>query len=303
MSNSVSPHDAGKVWLLGILLGIPVGIASGLLVGEGFVDYFTSAVGTVPYLVAAFIMVRRRGVSVEEAFRLRTAKARDLAFPVAFTINLHCVTVLALVGIDLLTSGGASAIAERVPESFPNAPRSAAFVLAVLVVPIIEELFFRGFLTGAMLQLGAAWALVISSAWFALCHWPGMWPTTFLGSLVSGLFVLKTGSILPAIAAHLTNNLLAEGLSAALDPAGEAVAGGAALGLWIAGALVSLFFIPQYRLLWADLRAGVQELREKPVRQTVKYLFGHWSYKVILALLVLTVAGWVGILSGKIVID
>jgi membrane protease YdiL (CAAX protease family) len=84
-------------------------------------------------------------------------------------------------------------------------------LLAVcLVAPtaaFCEELLYRGFLFTALLAWtdSVAWALIISSAGFALAHayqgFHGMARTALLGALLT-VPLIRTGSLFPSMAAH-----------------------------------------------------------------------------------------------------
>jgi CAAX prenyl protease-like protein len=85
---------------------------------------------------------------------------------------------------------------------------------AVLVVPIMEELFWRSFLMRridavSFLLLApratSAFALVASSAVFALAH--DLWLAGFCAGLAYGYLYMRTGQLWCAVAAHLTTNL------------------------------------------------------------------------------------------------
>ena len=83
-------------------------------------------------------------------------------------------------------------------------------ISAVIVAPVAEEMFFRGFLVGA---LGRAWsapiALLSSSAIFAALHFDigSMIPFALVG-LVFGALYLRTGGIAAPVLAHLGFNLV-----------------------------------------------------------------------------------------------
>ncbi len=82
---------------------------------------------------------------------------------------------------------------------------------AVLIAPICEETFFRGFAFAGLLRgVNLLWATLLSAVLFTLAHGD-------LGSsaplLILGLFLAylrwRSGSIWPAIALHMANNLIA----------------------------------------------------------------------------------------------
>jgi membrane protease YdiL (CAAX protease family) len=81
----------------------------------------------------------------------------------------------------------------------------------VVIVPICEELLFRGLLLrGLNHTYGAAPALLVSSILFGLSHF--RLPTAILPATVAGLFLgviaLRRGSIWPSIALHAAVNAL-----------------------------------------------------------------------------------------------
>jgi len=83
------------------------------------------------------------------------------------------------------------------------------FVIALLPA-ICEEIFFRGVILGSFESLGLRAAIIVSSFYFALFHFDirNLLGPFFLGILFAW-FCCRTGSILPGILAHFTNNLLA----------------------------------------------------------------------------------------------
>lgn len=86
----------------------------------------------------------------------------------------------------------------------------ATLAAAVVIAPFCEEIFFRGFvLTGLLHDLSPIWALVISSALFAIAHAdPGSFVPLFAIGLCLGFLRLRTGSTWASISLHMLNNLL-----------------------------------------------------------------------------------------------
>ncbi len=93
-------------------------------------------------------------------------------------------------------------------------------VFAVVIAPIIEETFFRGYVfTALRTSLPTGWAALITGVIFGAVHSFGspigfLLPLAALG-VVLCLVYWKTQSLLPCIALHLTNNAIA--LTVALD--------------------------------------------------------------------------------------
>lgn len=76
--------------------------------------------------------------------------------------------------------------------------------------PVMEEIFFRGFIYSAIRKkTGAWWAILISAAVFSLLHVHvvGFMPILILGMCLAYLYE-KTGSLIPCIAFHITHNLI-----------------------------------------------------------------------------------------------
>jgi membrane protease YdiL (CAAX protease family) len=85
------------------------------------------------------------------------------------------------------------------------------FFLLCVIVPIGEEIFFRGFVYGGLrARWGVPAAFVISSVFFAVVHFQLVhgFPIFLLGG-VFALIYQRTGSLLPAIVAHGLNNVVA----------------------------------------------------------------------------------------------
>jgi membrane protease YdiL (CAAX protease family) len=87
--------------------------------------------------------------------------------------------------------------------------------LIVVVAPLTEEVFFRGFFfPGLRRGMAVVLAALISSAIWGLLHYtgPGTWGVvvqiTVFGLWLSWLYA-KTGSIYPTIAVHVVNNAVA----------------------------------------------------------------------------------------------
>ncbi len=80
---------------------------------------------------------------------------------------------------------------------------------AVLVAPVAEEICFRGLVYPALrMRLPARHAILFTSAAFAFVHPPAVWlPMAILAAFLAWL-VETSGSVAPAIAAHMAFNAL-----------------------------------------------------------------------------------------------
>lgn len=86
--------------------------------------------------------------------------------------------------------------------------------LLVLIVgigaPIVEEIFYRGLLQGALVRRLGPWpGVVISGVVFGAAHFQALqFPALATFGIVLGYLTLRTGRLAPAIAAHMAFNLL-----------------------------------------------------------------------------------------------
>ena len=120
-------------------------------------------------------------------------------------------TLIALLGADQV--GTLAEIANAL-----EGTRGVGLVLALisigLVAGVSEELFFRGLVQRALerrlagVRGGALVAVLAASSAFALAHWdPVHSPAAFVLGLYLGAVAQLTGSVRPAIACHVINNL------------------------------------------------------------------------------------------------
>jgi hypothetical protein len=91
-----------------------------------------------------------------------------------------------------------------------------AGVLVCVIAPICEELFFRGFLFGALRKRGLVVATLISGVAFGLAHVASspigfIVPLATLG-IIMALLYEKTGSLYPPMVLHALNNSIAFGV-------------------------------------------------------------------------------------------
>jgi len=159
--------------------------------------------------LVCFFAWLRRGISLRDYLGLRRVSGRRLA--------RWCLALLLLCAAsDSLTWLLGKPI---VPEVIEEAYRTAGFVpllwlALVLLAPLSEELFFRGFLFAGVLHspLGSWGAVGLTSLAWAAIHLQydlyGM-ATVFVAGLLLGYARLRTGSVVPGLLMHALMNLLA----------------------------------------------------------------------------------------------
>jgi len=87
---------------------------------------------------------------------------------------------------------------------------AASMIMAVLVFPLLEELFFRGFLLTFLKRYTSAWgAIILSGFVFAVAHLSiGAAVQLWVLGIILGLAYQNTGSLLVPIAIHGCWNLM-----------------------------------------------------------------------------------------------
>jgi uncharacterized protein len=168
-------------------------------------------VASVAPLAVLFVAVKVRGWPLRSYFAIDTIPRRDLVLGVA------CLTVL-IVALEALTSVLGVDDGSNFMEATYRAAKLAGvlplmWLGVVVVAPITEELFFRGFLHRgwATSWLGVAGTIVLTSALWAALHqqynWLGILFIFSMG-LAFGWLRQRSGSTTLTIALHGLNNLL-----------------------------------------------------------------------------------------------
>ena len=96
-------------------------------------------------------------------------------------------------------------------EEMGGATMLAAFIVVVLFAPIAEETFDRGFVYAGLAQKWGAWpAIFASAAIFAVAHMSfGMIVPAFISGVVFAWVYWRSGSLWPALFAHVGQNAIA----------------------------------------------------------------------------------------------
>jgi CAAX prenyl protease-like protein len=93
---------------------------------------------------------------------------------------------------------------------------AARFTRLVIVVPLVEEIFWRGFLLRYLVRedftaipFGSSsrfsfWAVVVA---FTAVHAPVDWPAAFLTGILFNLLAVRTRSLAACVTAHAVANL------------------------------------------------------------------------------------------------
>lgn len=154
----------------------------------------------------AAVVVRRRSLS---AFGVRRTSLRWLLIGLAAGVVAFVVKGLVNLGLRVVTGFDEDA---QVP--YTEAANGGVlalvltFVLLSFLVPLGEELLFRGVLMRGLLRYGAVVAVLGSTVVFALFHGVNTaLPTALVVGLVAAEVARRSGSIWPAVVVHVVNNL------------------------------------------------------------------------------------------------
>lgn len=224
---------------LRLLVGIAMGciiffLASYLVPSIGFVSRTARATpwlsrGDVTQIVLlgsslVLIMLFSRGDT--SRFGIQRAAAKDVRRSVVLSAGA-CSTFVGFGMLCVALSGGS-------PQAEPSPPMAAGGVLKLVVsvwvvASIAEELFFRGFLMGFLsplkgygfriLRLYLSVPVIVCAVGFALGHLPllSVMDARMVAVIVANAAVLgfiagyyreKSGSLIPAIGAHMTFNIV-----------------------------------------------------------------------------------------------
>ncbi|MCB9536144.1 MAG: CPBP family intramembrane metalloprotease [Myxococcales bacterium] len=170
-----------------------------------------AAVEAVAILLGVGVAWMRRAPE-PPALGLRGVSPRTLVGAVA--VGMACMPLVGFValGVRVLLGGP---VDNPQLAAFGDAQMTpgllALMVLLVgLIVPVAEELLFRGLVLDFLRQrYGAGPAILGSSVAFGLVHFePSIAVGTGVLGVVMGVARLKTGSLWPAVVIHATNNTL-----------------------------------------------------------------------------------------------
>lgn len=190
---------------------LPVGVTLGL-----------TAFQSVVFVFAAWITVRLAlGRTPREQFGLVRVRAVGEAVGWAALVYVGFWAVTYLLSVIFGTPDEQQLVQDVKSED--SVAVLVAYALTIcLIAPIVEEIFFRGFMfTVVAKRLGPWWGMIVSSVVFGLGHAPAPAISLIaLGVFGMGLCLLywQTQSIVPCMALHALNNSITFGVTKELDP-------------------------------------------------------------------------------------
>jgi membrane protease YdiL (CAAX protease family) len=189
------------------LVAIPFAVAGADLDSGGFIIVGT-VVQDVVMIAAAYFLTADLGSPTPRTFGLRPFRSSALGWVFGAFVAYMVLTTVYTVLVDPPS--------EQLPSGLEDADRQvllgvATGMLLIVVAPLAEELFFRGFLYQAFRNtLGVLPGALLSALIFGAIHFElfKLVQLAILGVILALLFE-KTGSLWPPIMLHAVNNALA----------------------------------------------------------------------------------------------
>lgn len=170
-------------------------------------------------LLAIFFIINFTVIQYKEKLQVLGLSAknffRNVFYGVVGYVALVPVLILML-AITAIVINAVKYIPQRQPvvELFMKEKGTAflaySSLFAAILGPIVEEIFFRGFMYGLFKKyIGIFWAMVLTAAIFATLHTHvvGFFPIMALGMLLAYLYE-KTGTLVSSMTVHIIHNLV-----------------------------------------------------------------------------------------------
>ena len=205
------PWSVKETWL-GLLLMVFVILGSGvfaaLLPAGGILQSLALVLTELWLLLPVAIVLGRRRISWEH-LGFRRFDWDGLALGCGLVIVIYPLIILHNL---LLMELGVETQGDSILKLYRELGAPAALLVAgILLAPIVEEIFFRGFLfPGLRGRYGWVKAMLLSAAIFAGFHlqWAALIPTFLLGCMLAYLRE-RTDSLWPGIFLHFSINAVA----------------------------------------------------------------------------------------------
>jgi sodium transport system permease protein len=163
-------------------------------------------------LMPALLMATVLTTSLRTSLRLRMPHWTTLPLAVLLGATLHPLYVLVAEWISYTYPISEQAMEAMKPftDQIESAPWLAVLALMALLPAVCEELAFRGFIFGGLLREGGRLrAVILTALMFGVSH--GVLQQSIAATLMGlllGWIALRTGSVLPGMLIHFTNNAL-----------------------------------------------------------------------------------------------
>jgi uncharacterized protein len=184
---------------------------------------FTGLGQLIFILIPTILLARLLPAKMKEVFSLRKTPFLVIIITIICTFSLQEVLqILLLMQEQIPIPQSLRSIVEDYKKMMEESYRilvnsksmfelSTVVLVAAIIPAICEEMFFRGLFQHNLInKLGPKWGIILCGIVFGLFHFNpfAIIPLVFLG-IFFGFLVYRSGSILPAMVAHFTNNFFA----------------------------------------------------------------------------------------------
>lgn len=172
-------------------------------------------------LAPALLMSVMLTTSIRTSLRVRLPHWLSLPMAVALGATLHPLYLALGRWIEYTYPVSEEAMQAMVPfvEQIETVPWLSVVFLMAFIPAVCEELAFRGFIFGGLVRQGGRLrAVVVTALMFGISH--GFLQQSIAASCMGvllGWIALRTGSVLPCILVHFTNNALSVSMSRLAD--------------------------------------------------------------------------------------
>lgn len=217
---------SGRRLVVSLLASMGASAGVGIVSYYGLIRTMGSALGSAAPQVVTFAVYLTLVTVLCHSFRppsrppiaLHFTSVEDLVYATGATIAFIAFCALAYAFLGLF-GGGFLHLLQQLTAVATDAKRlqgrgSSAWVIAILrgclLVPIFEEVFFRGLLLSWLNRhMRFTFALLIQAVLFAAMHvYPVVLPYTFLFGIATGYIRRTTGSTVNTVLMHVINNLV-----------------------------------------------------------------------------------------------
>ncbi len=206
---------------------------------QSYIFLISGVLSILVYAITLTVMNRRHGnyLLTRKPSPGEAGASAMLALGAIGATSLILVLIQLLAGISPFWSNSLNNYIE-LTEAFGDSAGMAAQILAfAVVVPIAEELLFRGIVCGELMRVFPDWAVIlISGCFFALIHMNVIQSTYVLlaGIVLSAVYVWSESIFLP-ILIHMVYNFLGSSLGLLIGDNEQAA-------IWISN--IELLFVP-----------------------------------------------------------
>jgi membrane protease YdiL (CAAX protease family) len=217
---------SGRRFGLSLLASIGAAAGVGIVSYHGLMVTMGSVLGSAMPQIVTFAVYATLVAVLCYSFRppsrppiaLRFTSVKDLVFAIVAIIALIAVCTLVYAFLGLFF-GGFLHLLKQLTGVATDATRlqgqgSSAWVIAILrgclLVPIFEEVFFRGLMLSWLNgHMRFAVALLLQAVLFAAMHvYPPALPYAFLAGIATGYVRRTTGSTINTVLMHVINNIV-----------------------------------------------------------------------------------------------